>query len=130
MLPRMEEIMQAQISLVAANPVLKAARRQGEIQWRDFYGAVTIKEVFRHFTRGNLLLAIRALAVLRRYVRGRVFVIPWKYRKQALRRVRALLTSSTLTRCPTAALRTLAAVKKLGEAYANEIEAFVSSAIV
>jgi glycosyltransferase involved in cell wall biosynthesis len=109
MLPRMEEIMQAQISLVAANPVLKAARRQGEIQWRDFYGAVTIKEVFRHFTRGNLLLAIRALAVLRRYVRGRVFVIPWKYRKQALRRVRDLLHSSTLTRRPTDELRHLAA---------------------
>ena len=76
--------MQSEFSFVNENPALKAAHRLGQINWRDFYGGVTIKETFAHLTRGDLLGAARALVALFRYVRGRMFVIPWKYRRYVL----------------------------------------------
>ena len=81
MLSRMHRVMQSQLSFVNGNPALKAAHRRGQNNWRDFYGGMTIKEIFAHLTRGDLLCAARAFAALVWYVRGRIFVIPWKYRR-------------------------------------------------
>ena len=84
MLRRMYRVMQSQLSFVNGNPALKAAHRRGQNYWRDFYGGVTMKEILAHLTRGDLLHAASAFATLLWYVRGRVFIIPWKYRKRVL----------------------------------------------
>ena len=84
MLRRMYRVMQSQLSFVDGNPALKAAHRRGQNHWRDFYGGVTMKEIFAHLTRGDVLHAASAFATLLWYVRGRVFIIPWKYRKRVL----------------------------------------------
>jgi len=84
MLRRMYRVMQSQLSFVNGNPALKAAHRRGQNHWRDFYGGVTMKEIFAHLTRGDVLHAASAFATLLWYVRGRVFIIPWKYRKRIL----------------------------------------------
>jgi glycosyltransferase involved in cell wall biosynthesis len=84
MLDTMHRIMQSQLSFVDGNPALKAAHRRGQNHWRDFYGGVTMKEILAHLTRGDLLHAASAFATLLWYVRGRVFIIPWKYRKRVL----------------------------------------------
>ena len=84
MLRRMYRVMQAQLPFVNGNPALKAAHKRGENQWRDFYGGVTMKQILAHLTRGDVLHAASAFATLLWYVRGRVFIIPWKYRKRVL----------------------------------------------
>ena len=76
--------MQSQLPFVDGNPALKAAHRRGQNHWRDFYGGVTMKEIFAHLTRGDVLHAASAFATLLWYVRGRVFIIPWKYRRRVL----------------------------------------------
>jgi glycosyltransferase involved in cell wall biosynthesis len=91
MLRRMHKVMQSQRFFVNGNPQLKTAHRRGEIHWRDFYGGVTIKEIFAHLTRGDLLPAARALAVLLWCVRGRLLVLPWKYRSRVLSAARRRL---------------------------------------
>ena len=91
MLDTLNRVMQSQVSFVKGNPRLEAAHRRGDINWRDFYGGVTIKEIVAHLTRGDLLGAAQAFAALLWYVRGRLFVIPWKYRSRALRAVRPQL---------------------------------------
>ena len=84
MLRSLHKVMQSQLSFVDGNPALKAAHRRGQNHWRDFYGGVTMKEIFAHLTRGDVLHAASAFATLLWYVRGRVFIIPWKYRKRVL----------------------------------------------
>ena len=85
MLDTLNRVMQSQVSFVKGNPRLEAAHRRGDINWRDFYGGVTIKEIVAHLTRGDLLGAAHAFAALLWYVRGRLFVIPCKYRSRVLR---------------------------------------------
>jgi glycosyltransferase involved in cell wall biosynthesis len=83
MLKATNRVMVAQLPFVQGSPQLKAAWRHGDHNWRDFFGAVTIKEVWACLRRGDLVNAIRASAALVRYVRERIFVIPWKYRRRA-----------------------------------------------
>ena len=91
MLNRMHRVMESQLCFVKGNPSLRAAHRRGCIEWRDFYGGVTMKEIFAHLTRGDVLHAVSAFATLLWYVRGRVFIIPWKYRERVLSEVRRRL---------------------------------------
>jgi len=78
MLRTMHKVMQSQVSFVNENPKLKAAHRRGELSWRDHFGLATIREIYTHLVRCELWRAARAFAVLLRYVRGRLFVLPWK----------------------------------------------------
>lgn len=93
MLRAMHRVMVSQRQAVQGNQRRQAALRQGERYWRDWFGAVTIKEIYAHVGRGNFKRAISALVVLLRYVRGRVFVLPWKYR----RRLRAAIAARVRT---------------------------------
>ena len=61
MLNRMHRVMESQLCFVKGSPSLRAAHRGGCIEWRDFYGGVTMKEIFAHLTRGDVLHAHRRL---------------------------------------------------------------------
>ncbi len=80
----MDEVLRMQRPFVKGNPRLEAALRKGEKHWRDFYGGVTIKQILGYLQRGNLVGASRALGVLLCHVRGRLFILPWKYRERAI----------------------------------------------
>lgn len=84
MLGTMHRVMESQRGFVKGNPRLEAAWKRGEIYWRDRYGAVTIKQVVAHLVRGHFFEAMRALGVMLRHVRGRILILPWKYRERAL----------------------------------------------
>jgi glycosyltransferase involved in cell wall biosynthesis len=81
MLRQMSRTMQSQLSFVEGDPALKTAHRLGQIFWRDHYGGKTMQEILAHLSCGDLVSAARASAAVVWYARGRVFVIPWKYRK-------------------------------------------------
>jgi amino acid adenylation domain-containing protein len=91
MLRAMNRVMCSQYPFVKANPMLSRALRTGEIYWREHYGAVTIKEIWRNLTGGHLRRATQSAAVLISHVRSRLFVLPWKYREWALKAVRRRL---------------------------------------
>jgi glycosyltransferase involved in cell wall biosynthesis len=87
MLRATDRVMRLQRSAVRENPQLLKACRRGELYWRDHFGAVTVKEVYVHLVRGELGRASLAVAALLRYVRGRLLVLPWKYRRLVLKAV-------------------------------------------
>jgi glycosyltransferase involved in cell wall biosynthesis len=80
MLRATHRVMLAERCLAKGNRRLEAALREGDRYWRDFYGAVTIKEIWTHLRRRDLARAVQAFAALIWYVRGRIFVIPWRFR--------------------------------------------------
>jgi hypothetical protein len=87
MLRMMHNVMQSQLSFVNENSRLKAAHRKGTLYWRDYFGKETIKEIFAHLVRGAPWRAARSFAVLLWYVRGRLFLFPWKYRWSVLKAI-------------------------------------------
>jgi glycosyltransferase involved in cell wall biosynthesis len=87
MLRMMHKVMQSQLSFVNENSRLRAAHRKGELYWRDYFGKETIKEIFAHLVRAAPWRAARSFAVLLWYVRGRLFLFPWKYRRSVLNAV-------------------------------------------
>ncbi|MBV9010247.1 MAG: glycosyltransferase [Verrucomicrobia bacterium] len=94
MLRATNRVVCAERPFVAHSARLRAALRRGDQHWRDFFGGVAIKEGFRHLRAGNIAGAATTAAALMRYVRGRLIVIPWKYRHRgteaARRRLRQL----------------------------------------
>ncbi len=82
MLRALHRVMNAQRMVVEAHPELEVARRKGLTYWRDHFGAVTIKEVYTHLRRCELIAALRASGTLFWYVRTRLLVLPWKHRKR------------------------------------------------
>jgi glycosyltransferase involved in cell wall biosynthesis len=91
MLKATNRVMLSQYPFVKGSPRLKAAWRIGDHNWRDFFGAVTIKEIWASLRRGDLITVIKASGALAWYVRGRIFVIPWKYHRRATQAVRRRL---------------------------------------
>ena len=91
MLKATHRVMLSQRPFVKGSPRLKAAWHVGDHNWRDFFGAVTIKEIWASLRRGHLVNVIKASAVIAWYVRGRIFVIPWKYRRRAAQAIRRRL---------------------------------------
>jgi len=91
MLQAMRRVMCSQREFVRGKPHLDAAWRKGKIHWREFYGAVTVKETYAHLRRGDVWRAARAVAALLVHVRGRLVVLPWKYRADALAAARRRL---------------------------------------
>jgi len=88
MLRMMHKVMQSRVSFVNENSKLRAAHRKGELYWRDHFGVATIREIYTHLIRCEPWRAARAFAALFWYARGRLFVLPWKYRWHALRVLR------------------------------------------
>ena len=87
MLPAIRRIMRLQNEVVKGNPVLLRARRRGYAYWRDYFGKETVKELFAHIIHGSPRGAAKCLSTLFRYVGGRLFIWPWKYRRKIGRMV-------------------------------------------
>lgn len=85
MLPAILRVMRRQCEITRGNWRLEKARRQGEAYWRDYFGKEAAKEIFASFAHGSPKRAARSLVTLLRYVRGRLFVWPWKYRRKIVR---------------------------------------------
>jgi hypothetical protein len=88
MLQAMRRVMRSQREIVRGNPRLEAAWRKGDNYWRDFFGGVTVKEIYAHLGRGEMWHAARAVNALLFHVRSRLVVLPWKYRARILAAVR------------------------------------------
>ena len=88
MLQAMGRVMRSQREIVRGNSRLEAAWRKGDNYWRDFFGGVTVKEIYAHLTRGELRHAARAASALLFYVRSRLMMLPWKHRARILAAVR------------------------------------------
>jgi glycosyltransferase involved in cell wall biosynthesis len=91
MLQAMRRVMRSQRVLVKGKPRLEAALCRGEIHWRDFFGAVTVKQIYAHLGQGELWAAAQAVIALLLHVRGRLIVLPWKYRRRAMAAARRRL---------------------------------------
>ena len=91
MLPAIQRIMRLQNEVVKGNPILLRARRQGYAYWRDYFGKETLKELFVHVVHGSPRGAATSLVTLLRYVGGRLFIWPWKYRQRGLNYLRRCL---------------------------------------
>ncbi len=82
MLRVLHQVMDSQRLLVKGNPQLEAARRRGANYWREHFGKTTLREIYMHGRRGNLIGATGSFLTLLWHVRGRLFILPWKYRKR------------------------------------------------
>jgi glycosyltransferase involved in cell wall biosynthesis len=91
MLKATNRVIVAERQVVKGDSRLEAALRKGDQHWRDFFGGVTIKEIYSHLGHRDLASAARATAALIWYVRGRIFIIPWKYRRRGMIAVRRRL---------------------------------------
>lgn len=94
MLKATHRVVVAEREFVKGSPNLEAALQCGDRHWRDFFGAVTIKELYVHLCHGRFLSAAAAVTALVRFVRGRVLLLPWKYRRRGLAGIRRLLGRS------------------------------------
>ena len=90
MLRATHRVMEVQLPMLNGNPRLMAAWRQGERYWRDRFGPTTIKQLYAHLRHCEIRGAISAAATLVRYVRGRLFIFPWKYRHEGVNYLRRL----------------------------------------
>lgn len=89
MLPAVLHVMQLQDEVINGNPQLIKARREGVAYWRDYFGRPALREVFFYLRHGRLLHAAEALALLIWYTRGQVLLMPWRYRRWILRKIRS-----------------------------------------
>lgn len=88
MLPAILRVMRLQRDMVKGNSRLLNACREGEANWRDYFGKESLKEFFGHIIRGSPGRAAMSLAVLLWYVRGRLFLWPWIFRQRGLNYLR------------------------------------------
>ncbi|CAN5639901.1 hypothetical protein BH18VER1_BH18VER1_16400 [soil metagenome] len=84
LLRAMRNILRSQRPFIAGNHRLEAASRQGGAYWRDHFGVTAMKEFRSHLRRGDLLGALGTFAALLYYVRGRLLLFPWTYRRRLL----------------------------------------------
>jgi hypothetical protein len=64
---------------------------KGDKYWRDFFGAVTMKEIGANLAAGNVVNVVTALGALLWRVRGRILMIPWKCRYRGIAAMRRRL---------------------------------------
>jgi hypothetical protein len=91
MLSAMDRVMRTQWPIVSKNRRLREAWREGQRYWRDHFGLATISQLYAHLCRCQLVGAAVAAGALVRYVRGRIFLLPWKYRRRAVNYLRRRL---------------------------------------
>jgi glycosyltransferase involved in cell wall biosynthesis len=90
MLRAVHRVMCLQRDAVEEDPRLLKAHREGGLYWRDHFAGATIREVCAHLGRCEPWRAALAFAALLRYVRGRLFVLPWKHRQRVVTAIRHL----------------------------------------
>lgn len=88
MLSAMHRVMRMQLPIMEGDSHLRKAWQKGDLYWRDHFGIATIKELWSSLLRLDISRFFLGIAALVRYVRGRVFIIPWKYRRRLLRVLR------------------------------------------
>jgi glycosyltransferase involved in cell wall biosynthesis len=88
MLRALHDIMELEKPLVEGDPRLECARREGIRYWRDHFGRVGLREVYGQVARGELITAFATLVGLIWYARGRLLLVPWKYRQSITREIR------------------------------------------
>jgi len=88
MLRATEHVMMLQLPLLNGDRRLMTAWREGRRYWREHFGIATVKQVYAHVMHGELWRAAKAFVALLWYVRGQVFVIPWKRRRWILQAIR------------------------------------------
>lgn len=82
MLRATNHVMRSQREIVAGNPKLEKARRQGVRYWREHFGRATIKQIFEQLSQFHLWSAFNSLVTLCWHARGTLPVIPWHYAKR------------------------------------------------
>jgi hypothetical protein len=102
MLRATHRVMETQLPILNGNRRLVAAWRQGERYWRDHFSGATIREVYAHLVRWEPWRAVVAFAALLWYVRGRLFLLPWKHRRRVAKAVRQVfgIPPKHADRCP------------------------------
>jgi hypothetical protein len=85
MLRAMDRVMKMQWPIVQGDKRLMKAWHEGDRYWRDHFGVATIKELFANLLRLNLGRVALAIVALIRYVRGQIFLLPWKNRRRLLK---------------------------------------------
>lgn len=91
MLIAMEKIMRSQYEFVHGNPRLEAAWMEGRRYWQDYFSKTTLRQVFRLFQQGQPGRACSIAVDLFARSRGRVFLLPWKFRKRGFDLLRRTL---------------------------------------
>jgi glycosyltransferase involved in cell wall biosynthesis len=97
MLPAILRVMRLQRDVINGNRRLLRAQRRGRAFWRDYFGKEAAREFFKHLVRCSPRGAAKSLGILLWYVRGRVFVWPWKYRREILKAVKVRLSTRSET---------------------------------
>jgi glycosyltransferase involved in cell wall biosynthesis len=87
MLRALHHIMELEWPLVQGNPALEKAHRTGVLYWRDRYGTVALWELVSSIARTDFLQAGKTSAALMRYVGFDVLVLPWRHRRQIIRKL-------------------------------------------
>jgi len=90
MLRATHRVLCLQRDAIQGNPNLLKACREGELYWRDHFGRATIKEMCVHLVRCQPWRATLAFVALLRHVRGRLFLLPWQYRRRLVKAVQHL----------------------------------------
>jgi glycosyltransferase involved in cell wall biosynthesis len=85
MLGAMKRVMSLQRDEIKGNPKLLKACREGERYWRDHFGVATIKQMYADLAAGAPRSAARSFGALLWYVRGRLFLFPWKFGRRLFR---------------------------------------------
>lgn len=88
MLRAMDRVMTMQWVKVEGDPRLMKAWRTGDLYWRDHFGIATVKELGRSLARLDCPRVVVAMTALARYVRGRIFLLPWRHRGRLFKIVR------------------------------------------
>lgn len=89
MLRAMDRIMKLEWSKVKGDHNLELAHREGVRYWQDHFGRVGLKELYARITRGHLLEATGTLIGLVKYTGGQLLLLPWRYRRRIVRKIRA-----------------------------------------
>ena len=93
MLPAILRVMRLQRDVINGNRRLLRAQRRGRAFWRDYFGKEAARDFFKHLVRCSPRSAAKSLAILVWYVRGRLFIWPWKYRREIFKAVKGRLSS-------------------------------------
>lgn len=86
MLRATNHVMECQRRIVAGDPKLERARRQGMHYWREHFGRATIRQIFTQLSRFQLCLGFRSTVALLWFVRGSLLMIPLNYALRVARR--------------------------------------------
>ncbi|MEP7070938.1 MAG: glycosyltransferase [Verrucomicrobiota bacterium] len=83
MLTAMDRVMRGQRAVVLGDPQLEAAWEEGDAHWRDRFGKTAIREFLLQLSRFRFASAAKTFLGVTSHLRGRIFLLPWKFRGRA-----------------------------------------------